>query len=84
MQINCEIISKRFNYEWIFKDFSYLFEEGKSYAITGSNGSGKSTLLKILSGSLSPTHGNINYRQEAQEISIDHIYEHISFAAPYL
>jgi len=34
----------------IIKDFSYLFEKGKIYAIMGPNGSGKSTLALTLAG----------------------------------
>ena len=34
----------------IIKDFSYLFEKGKIYAIMGPNGSGKSTLALALAG----------------------------------
>jgi len=34
----------------IVRDFSYLFEKGKIYAIMGPNGSGKSTLALTISG----------------------------------
>ncbi|MFZ6011206.1 MAG: hypothetical protein ACOYXT_12740, partial [Bacteroidota bacterium] len=32
-------LSKRFNREWIFKNISYTFSSGTTYAITGPNGS---------------------------------------------
>ncbi len=50
MTISLSDAGKRFNREWIFRHFTYTFEEGQSYAITGPNGSGKSTLLQALSG----------------------------------
>ncbi len=53
---------KRFNREWIFRHFTYSFELGTSYAITGANGSGKSTLLQVIAGSLHLSEGGIEYR----------------------
>ena len=35
------------------------FTPGNCYGIIGANGAGKSTLMRMLSGQLSPTHGNI-------------------------
>ena len=57
MNIQLENISKRYGFEWIFKQVNYQFEANKKYAIVGPNGSGKSTLLKIISGGLVPTSG---------------------------
>jgi len=34
--------------EYVIKNFSYVFEPGKKYAIVGANGSGKSTLIKLI------------------------------------
>ncbi len=39
---------------------SATFVEGQVTAVVGANGSGKSTLLKVLSGSLSPTAGQVS------------------------
>ena len=83
IKITLENISKRFRYEWIFRDVNYVFETGQKYAILGANGSGKSTLLQILSGILSPTKGKIFYESnDNQSITIEEIYKHISWAAP--
>lgn len=84
MILSLNNIGKRYNYEWIFRHLSTQFESGKQYAILGSNGSGKSTLLQIIAGSLSFSEGEISYRQTNQKIEQDHIYQHISLAAPYL
>ena len=35
------------------------FTPGNCYGIIGANGAGKSTLMRILSGELSPTHGDV-------------------------
>ena len=45
MKVSLIDAGKRFNRDWIFRHFTYNFEEGISYAITGPNGSGKSTLV---------------------------------------
>lgn len=45
-------------------DISYSFDEGKTYAITGSSGAGKSTLLSLLAGLDMPTEGRICFEGE--------------------
>jgi ABC-type multidrug transport system ATPase subunit len=61
MTISLSDAGKRFNREWIFRHFTYTFEEGRSYAITGPNGSGKSTLLQAISGAMHISEGAIQY-----------------------
>ncbi len=43
----------------LFQDVNLKFTHGNCYGVIGANGAGKSTLMKILSGELSPTHGNV-------------------------
>ncbi len=82
-------LGKRYNREWIFRHVTYLFEAGKSYAITGPNGSGKSTLLQAIAGSMNLSEGKLEY-QSAKSDSVNSIidpenyYRHLSIAAPYL
>ncbi len=83
MKITLSNLSKRFNYEWIFRDINYTFESGNAYALTGPNGSGKSTLLKIISGQLTPSAGTINYGND-KPILVEDIFAHVSFCAPYI
>lgn len=83
MQIVLEHLGRRFNKEWIFRNISYTFSQGQQYAILGPNGSGKSTLLSVLMGSLTPSEGKISYVGE-KEILPEHIFRHLSLAAPYL
>lgn len=61
---------KRFNREWIFRHFTYTFEEGKTYAITGPNGSGKSTLLQVLAGAMQINEGKIKYDVRLKEYAV--------------
>ena len=83
MKIKLTNIGKRFNTEWIFRAFTYEFNEGHSYAITGPNGSGKSTLLQIIAGATLHNEGLINYSNH-QILQPEHIYYYVSISAPYL
>jgi ABC-type multidrug transport system ATPase subunit len=84
MRIELENIGKRFNREWIFRGIDYHFDRGTVTGITGSNGSGKSTLLQVISGFLSPSEGRITYTHGDQQTDIDHLFEKVTYAAPYL
>lgn len=84
MEIILNNIAKRYLYDWIFRNIDYHFSSSARYAILGSNGSGKSTLLKILSGHLTPTKGEIQYKIEGQEIDKEDIYKQLSYASPYI
>ena len=84
MKINLEHIGRRFNREWIFRDVNYVFETGSSYAILGANGAGKSTILQVISGSLSSSEGVISYTKDGVLLNPEHVFEHLSMAAPYL
>ena len=83
MKIDLKDAGRRFNKEWIFRNFTYSFHSAGKYAILGPNGSGKSTLLSVILGSLAPSEGTISYTGE-HEIPVEKIYKQISFAAPYL
>ena len=83
MNITLQNVGRRFNKEWIFRNLSTEFISGNSYAILGPNGSGKSTLLSVLTGSLSPSEGEISF-SDTIEIPVENIYKYISLAAPYL
>ncbi len=83
MKISLSNLGRRFNKEWIFRNITTEFSSGNSYAILGPNGSGKSTLISVISGSLTPSEGEISYSDKTV-IPVENIYQHISFAAPYL
>jgi len=46
--------------DYVLKNLTLSFEQGKMTAIIGDNGSGKSTLLKIISGLLIPDSGKLS------------------------
>jgi ATP-binding cassette subfamily C protein CydD len=58
-----EIENLKFKYpetdNYIFDNFSFMFETGKRYAIVGPNGSGKTTLFHVLLRFLQPENGRI-------------------------
>ena len=85
MTISLEGIGKKYTArEWVFKDVNQTFENNRCYAVTGSNGSGKTTLTKIISGILPASIGTISYQLKNKNISSDEIYQHLSYASPYL
>lgn len=84
MKIELERVGKRYLHEWIYRKVSYSFSDDNRYAITGANGSGKSTFLRLLSGHLSPSKGRVSYSLGGSPLSVDQVYRHITFAAPYI
>ncbi len=60
----------------VIHDFSYTFEKGKKYVITGDSGSGKSTLLKVLSGVLTPISGEtqINSKSVTYDMARERLF----------
>lgn len=77
-------LSKRFNREWIFRNFSYQFISGNIFAITGPNGSGKSTLLQVLWGQVPQTSGQLRYQKNNVEIPVDEVCHELAIATPYM
>ena len=84
MTIALSDTGKRFNREWIFRNLTYTFHVGKSYAITGPNGSGKSTLLQAIAGALTTSAGKIQYTLQGNILEPEKAFRHLSIAAPYL
>ena len=82
--ISLDNVGRRFNRDWIFRNLSYNFTSGNSYAILGANGSGKSTLLQVLNGSLGTSQGRLSYMINGSAIPAESAYQHLSLAAPYL
>lgn len=84
MLVNLTDLGKRYNYEWIFRNLTYTFESGTSYAILGHNGSGKSTLLTIIAGHNLESEGQLKYTFSGKAVAQDQVYRHLSLTAPYL
>lgn len=84
MKIKLTNVGKRFNREWIFRNFNFEFHTHGSYAITGPNGSGKSTLLQIIAGATTHNTGEIEFFSANGKINSEAVYANISIAAPFL
>ena len=83
MQISLSDTGKRFNRDWIFRNFSYQFNTSGTYAITGPNGSGKSTLLQVIAGAVAASEGNVTYNTGNKKVEADDMFRYLSIAAPY-
>jgi ABC-type multidrug transport system ATPase subunit len=79
-----EALSKRFNREWIFRNFNFQFKAGGKYVFTGPNGSGKSTILRVLWGQMPQTSGVLKYHIDGKSVSVDDLAQHVSIVAPYM
>ncbi len=84
MKITLEKAGRKFYAEWIFRNLNLELLSADSLAILGPNGSGKSTLLQLISGNTLPTEGTIMYFENEKRIAGEEIFQHLSFAAPYL
>ena len=47
---------------WVLKDVRFSVGPGEAVGIVGQNGAGKSTLLKLITGTTSPTQGQVQLR----------------------
>ena len=59
--IEVEHISKSFGEKKLIKDFSYIFLSTDRIGIIGPNGCGKSTFLKLITGTLAPDEGTVEF-----------------------
>lgn len=84
MEITLNQVSKRFNFNWIFKNVSLQIHPDEPWVIQGSNGSGKSTLLSLIAASALPSDGEIRWKLHGNLIPDELVYRHVSMAAPYL
>ena len=75
-------ISKKFGKTLLFRNISFILNQGDSFFITGSNGSGKSTLLQIIAGIQKPTTGCIIYTSEEKVIESSEYRNTYGFTGP--
>ena len=57
--IYADLISKKFDNQYIIKDLNFSLKKSENALLTGRNGIGKTTLLRLLAGVLRPNDGNI-------------------------
>jgi len=84
LSITLDNTGKKYGREWIFRKLSRQLAPGSKTVILGGNGSGKSTLLQMIAGYITANEGKIVYSLDGKNIDHNDIYNHISFASPYL
>ncbi len=84
IEISLTDVGKRFNRDWLFRNWSAELNSNSSYAILGGNGSGKSTALKTLLGYSNTSEGEISYYKDGALLPIETVYKICSFCSPYL
>ena len=57
--VKLENVSKAFGEKKVLEGFSYEFEDGVRYAVTGPSGVGKTTLLRLICGLIRPDSGRV-------------------------
>lgn len=70
--------------ETVLKDISLQIKAGKKIAILGRSGTGKSTLLKLLTGALSPVHGQVLLNGEQAHTNLLSKYISVLNQKPHL
>ncbi|MBQ1509677.1 MAG: ATP-binding cassette domain-containing protein, partial [Selenomonadaceae bacterium] len=64
----------------VLSNISFTLPPGSFTVLTGTSGSGKSTLLRLLSGSLTPTRGNISLNEfPLEEIFPEDLPRHMAY-----
>ncbi|HXH02252.1 MAG TPA: ABC transporter ATP-binding protein [Candidatus Competibacteraceae bacterium] len=67
--------------DFALREMDHVWEDGKAYALLGPSGCGKTTLLNIISGLLTPSHGQILFdgkdvtRLAPQERNIAQVFQ---------
>ncbi|CNH84338.1 lipopolysaccharide transport system ATP-binding protein [Yersinia bercovieri] len=57
------ILAKKYHsLKWVLRDINFNINPGDSVGIIGINGAGKSTLLKLITGTATPTEGDVTIR----------------------
>lgn len=83
MEIECKEVGKRFGRHWIVRKLTDRFVAGEVIGIRGRNGSGKSTLLRMLAGQLTPSRGEVIFRQDGVVVPVASVYQRVSWSGPY-
>src|SRR6266446_4838828 len=76
--INAQGLSKTFGITPLFRDISFVVNDGYRIGLIGPNGSGKSTLLQILEGSIKPDAGDVAVRKRTR---LTYVSQHSEFTA---
>src|SRR5215510_13105541 len=77
-------LSKNFDRLPVLKDVTFSLGRGEVLGLVGRQGAGKSTLLHLISGTMSPSAGTINFdgiphrfsnRIQVQKLGIETVYQ---------
>jgi ABC-type Fe3+/spermidine/putrescine transport system ATPase subunit len=63
MPLKIANVSKRYDDQWILRDFTLEIADGEIFGLLGANGSGKSVVLRLLAGSEKPNSGQISFHE---------------------
>ena len=69
--LNVEHLSHGFGDRAIFTDVSFRLLKGEHIGLVGANGEGKSTFMNIITGSLMPDEGKIEWAKNVRVITPD-------------
>jgi ABC-type multidrug transport system ATPase subunit len=83
MQVDLRDISKNFQDHPVFRHVTLTLPDGFRGVVLGGNGSGKSTLLKVISGALTPSSGEVFFRENGTLIPKENQYQKVAFCGPY-
>lgn len=84
ISISAQSLGKRFQFEWIIRNFNYNFQQQNHYALLGNNGSGKSTLMLLLSGYYNSSAGKLIWKKDDNELEVERWFKHFAIASPAL
>lgn len=76
--LNVEHLSHGFGDRAIFTDVSFRLLKGEHIGLVGANGEGKSTFMNIITGSLMPDEGKIEW---AKNVRVGYLDQHAALAA---
>ena len=78
MQLVVDKIAKAFGIHEIFKDVSFMVEQGEHVGLVGVNGSGKTTLLRTILGEIAPLKGKAKIGSRVQIGYFSQSYERLN------
>lgn len=68
---SCNNLSKRYEYDWLFKEISFGMESGERIGLIGKNGIGKTTLIKIIGNLEQADEGNVVFNNSVRYEYLD-------------
>ncbi|MDE7243629.1 MAG: sugar ABC transporter ATP-binding protein, partial [Oscillospiraceae bacterium] len=76
-------ITKRYPGVTAVDHINFSLLEGEIHALIGENGAGKSTLIKMISGAISPSEGQIIYKDQTYKMLTPALSRHLKIGVVY-